>query len=225
MSWTTEDKRMLLAILQEYGASDLGLIQQKMPHKSISEIRYICHKHTNLALNKWLHEKDKKYDKNNSVRNWLDILKKFSNKTGPVHDIIPRVLKYIALYEKRTNTTHINLRDCYLVLSDISNGTASKKLDDSSQYFLFQCLIKLAEALRSEGIESYKHYLRSLESFADLFKDDVKAKCKNSKGVLNPLRVPGDLLKMTEVDKNIDVFEDIPSKLKVDLNDGFLQFK
>lgn len=97
--------------LQEHGASNLELIQQRMPHKSISDIRTICHKHSNLALNKWLCEKEGKFEKHDTVKNWLDILKKLNcRKTGQVCDIIPRVLKYIALYEKRTKSIHINLR-------------------------------------------------------------------------------------------------------------------
>lgn len=70
-------------------------------------------------------------------------------------------------------------RDCYLVLSDIANGMASKRLDESSNYFLFHCLVKLAEALRIETIEPYKRHLRSLKCFEDLFKNGTKAKSEN----------------------------------------------
>ncbi|KAJ8924755.1 hypothetical protein NQ315_000908 [Exocentrus adspersus] len=195
--------------------SNLEMIQQKMPQKTITEIRQICQKHTNLALRKWLKigENDQKYD---TVKNWLEILKRLnSTRTGPVYDIIPRVLKYIALYEKRSNSPIINLRDCYLVLSDICNGMSSKKLDKASNHFLLHCLTKLAEAIKNGEIESYKSHLKSLKNYSELCKYHATRK-GSTDAVLNPLNVNKRLLKMTEVDKYTDIFEESSSEIMAD---------
>ncbi|KAJ8927549.1 hypothetical protein NQ314_019969 [Rhamnusium bicolor] len=172
-AWTVEDKGRLLVLLQQHGASNLDLIQKNMPHKSLPEIRYMCDKHTKLALNEWCCAESKKFRKDETVKSWLHVLKQVnSSRKGSVQDIVSRVLKYIALFEKRRNTTHIDLRDCYLVLSDISNGVAAKKLDESTNYFLFECLTKLAEALKEGETGSYKSHLRSLRNIYDILKSN-----------------------------------------------------
>ncbi|KAJ8937146.1 hypothetical protein NQ318_011951 [Aromia moschata] len=163
-SWSFDDKKKLLVLLQRHGASNLELIQQNMPDKTITDIRSICEKHTKLAFNKWCLEEGKKPKVDQAVNNWLHILKQISSsQRGAVQDIIPRVLKYIALFEKRSESAQVSLSDCYLVLSDISNGVASKHLDET-------------KALKNGEIESYKNYLRNLDNLNDGLSSNLRDK-------------------------------------------------
>ncbi|KAJ8976481.1 hypothetical protein NQ317_013702 [Molorchus minor] len=201
MTWSNEDKKKLLILLRRHGSSNMELIQQNMPHKTITEIRNICDKHSKLALNKWCMEENKNGHENQAVNDWLKVLKQINNSHRPsVQDIIPRVLKYIALYENRIEDPQINLSDCYLVLSSLSEGKAPKHLDDATNHFFFECLTKLAEALKYGETESYRSYLKGLKTFGVM---EQKRKSKT----LNPLNVPASSLKMTEVDKRIGILE------------------
>ncbi|KAG5900080.1 hypothetical protein JTB14_016052 [Gonioctena quinquepunctata] len=199
--WTVEDKRKLLVALHQYGAGNLEVIHQQLPDKTIEDIKGICEKHTKLALKKWHNRKD---DKNGpSIKNWLQILKRIkTTQKESIHDIVPRLLKYIALFEKRADCSQINLRDCYFVLSDISNGQASMKMDQSSDYFFYECLTKLAKSIKQGEFRSFKCHLRSLQSLTDLNlhrQEGINTR-KECSSILNPLGIPENLLKTSSLE-------------------------
>lgn len=58
--------------------------------------------------------------------------------------------------------------DAYMYLSDICQGRPVKKLTDRTEFFLYHCLVKLAEHLESEDISKAQAYLSQLESFEHL---------------------------------------------------------
>ncbi|XP_074040133.1 uncharacterized protein [Leptinotarsa decemlineata] len=197
-AWTVEDKRKLLVALHQHGASNLELIQEHLPNKTISEIELICEEYTQLALRKWHSKRDDRKDP--AIKNWLQVMKRIKiSQKNSLHDVVPRLLKYIALFEKRCDLSNINLKDCYLVLSDLSNGKASMKMEECSEYFFYECLTKLAKSMRSEEIRSFKSYLKSLKTLKDLNANRLQG--VNSRRecsiVLNPLGIPDEFLEIS----------------------------
>ncbi|XP_076251837.1 uncharacterized protein LOC143191051 [Rhynchophorus ferrugineus] len=195
-NWTHKDKSALLMALKTNGDTDLTAIQRVLSHKSITDIRMMIDYYKRRAQTKWLNDKDRK---NDEIKNWIDIFLKIdSQQQGHIHDIIPRVLKYIALFEKNSEESDIKIRELYYFLSEISYGNPTKELPERTEYFLNRCLAHLAENLQKQDIEESKNYLRNLPDLNELIKNVDKSQ-------LNPLQIPKHLLKLHSVDlENID---------------------
>lgn len=204
--WTVEEKKKILEILYKYGAGDYNLIHQYMPEKTVGEIQIFCEKYIQISMDKWERSKANK-DSDAALKNWLLIMKRVNAaQTGSLTDIVPRVLKYIALFEKRKQSC-INLNDSYMVLSDISVGLAAKKIDERNAYFFHECLLKLAKSVKHGSGPSIKYakYLTNLKVFMN--KESKKIQQKSEDRVLNPLNVPKNLLKMSTTEKCMEVFD------------------
>lgn len=106
--WSNDDKSKLLIGLRSNGTGNLEALQAKIPGKSIAEIRDMIEYYKKVAQTKWLNNESRMSDE---VKKWIDIIEKIRwEHQGSYHDLIPRVLKYIALFEKQSNETDINLR-------------------------------------------------------------------------------------------------------------------
>ncbi|XP_030754005.1 uncharacterized protein LOC115880836 [Sitophilus oryzae] len=193
-SWTYEEKKSFLIALRAYGDSDLFKLQSILPNKGITEIRKIIDHYKNKAQLKWLNDENRK---NDEIRNWLDILEKINSKqVGPIHDIIPRVLKYIALFENKSKNSDIKMREVYLYLSEISKigyGSKPKELPERARYLVYKCLHQLAQNLQNQDIEETKLFLKGLEKFDDLVQFRKEAS-------VNSLHVPDYLLQVNKSD-------------------------
>lgn len=188
--WTQDDKKIFLFALRKHGDSNLFLLQSRLPHKTIVEIRSMIDHYKKLAQIKWL----KKENKSDEIRNWIDIIEKINlKKKGCVQDIIPRVLKYIALFEKKNDQSDIDLSAAYCFLSEISYASSTKELSERTGYFVYQCLVRLAENLQQQDIEEILICLKQLENFKEILKQPDES-------MLNPLGVPENLLQVSSAD-------------------------
>lgn len=206
--WTVEEKDKLLQILYKYGASDYNLINNYMPEKTAYEIQTFCEKYIKQSMYKWERSRANK-DSEAALKNWVTVMKRANDaQTGSLTDIVPRILKYIALFEKRKESC-INLSECYMVLSQISAGLASKKIDDSNAYYFHECLLKLAKSVKYGNNHSvqYAKYLTNLKAFMNRTDSKQTEQKSEYSSVLNPLSVPSSLLKMSATEKNIEVFD------------------
>lgn len=206
--WSIEEKRKILEILYKYGAGDYYLIHNHMPERTVTEIKSFCEKYMQISMARWERSKANR-NSDAALKNWLVILKRLNAaQTGSLADVVPRVLKYIALFEKRTQTSCINLEDCYMVLSDISAGLSAKKINESSAYFFYECLLQLAKSVKYSGVGSSMRYIKNLTRLKEFTKDSklLKKKTENST-VINPLSIPNNLLKMSTLEKDLTVFE------------------
>lgn len=208
LGWSFEDKKKILEILYKLGSSDYELIHQQMPEKSLTEIKFFCDSYRKLAMKKW--ERSKANNNGDvALKNWLVILKHISSaQTGSLTDIIPRALKYIALFEKRTENSCVNLKDCYMTLSDISKGLSGKKNSETQSYFYYECLLKLAKSVKHGGDGPSLKYLKYLTNLRTFKSEEQKERKKLSHSrLINPLSVPENLLYMSGAEKNILIFE------------------
>lgn len=208
-NWSFEDKKRLLGLLYKFGADDYELINRHMPQKSTAEIEEFCERYMKIALRKWEKSRANNDVNGSSLKNWLSVFKKVNSaQSGSLTDIVPRVLKYIALFEKRLDHPCINLKECYLVLSEVSRGLPQKNIDETSAYFFYECLLKLAKSINQGGAHpSLRHlkYLTKLKIFED--KDQQIKRRKMFSEVTNPLSIPENLLKMNQIEKDLIVFE------------------
>lgn len=210
--WSVDDKKKMLRILNKFGAGNYSLIQEHMPEKSVEEIKAFCEKYIELSMRKWDRSKANN-DGDAALKNWLAIMKKIHGaQTGHLTDVLPRVLKYIALFEKRKENSCINLNECYMVLSDFLSGVATKRIDDTNAYFFYECLLKLAKSVKLGGNGPFISYLTLLTNLKVFLKNheglkkQVKKKSEFS-STTNPLSIPNNLLQMSSFEKDVILFE------------------
>lgn len=205
--WTPVEKKKLLDILYKYGAKDYGLIHKYMPEKTVDDIQYFCGLYMEMAMAKW--KRSKANQNSEALKNWLTIMKRVKTaQAGYLTDIVPRVLKYISLFEKRSERSCINLNDNYMILSDISSGVASKGMNEFNAYFFYECLLKLAKfSKHSSNGSSLTHikYLSSLKNLMNTKQSNELKKTENS-SVLDPLDLPKKILKIAKFEKNVAMF-------------------
>lgn len=196
-SWTTEDKKKLLELLHKHGC-DYETIQQELRHKSFMEIQSICDKHTLLAST----ASDFKKRENPMMSDWIKILQRMQDaQADPIKNIIPRVLKYIALFEKRTDSSSINLQECYQILSDICNGFEMKDISEGNNFFIYECVKKLAKSLKGPDTGRLGRTLRSVKTLR------MEEK-KDSYSIINPLELSQEDLIYTSSEININIFDE-----------------
>lgn len=199
MEWTLPEKKKLLNILYEVGSGNYDLIHRYMPEKSVLEIQAFCEKYEEMAIEKWK-RKRRNHEESSAMEKWLLVFKRIHNtQTGCLLDVVPRALKYIALYEKRTRTS-IDLDECYMNLSCLSSGYASKEIDGSTSYFLYESLLKLARSVKTTGNGPSKHfvkYLSTLKAFSNLTESRETTKTTSDSCLINPLSIPKELLAFT----------------------------
>ncbi|RZB39083.1 uncharacterized protein BDFB_010145 [Asbolus verrucosus] len=107
--WSIDDKKKLLMALQKCGTNNIAEVQKLLPDKTITEIRNAFEKYSRLAHDKMNHQ-EKLREEDSAINQWIKIVKKTQVKSNAVYDVIPRVLKYIALFEKRPHDNDVNLR-------------------------------------------------------------------------------------------------------------------
>lgn len=206
--WSVQDKKKLLELLKTFGVANYSIIHQHMPEKSEQEIKCFCEKFMEKAMVKW----DRSKTNNVALKKWLNIMKKVNvTQMGCLTDVLPRALKYIALFEKRKDNACLNLNDCYKTLSDITAGLPSRKLNDTSIYFFHECLVNLAKSVTEGGNGSSYNYLRFLTNLKTFLKHqgrmNKQTKMMVFSNVLNPLSVPYNILQMTAIERDIILFQ------------------
>ncbi|KAL3277009.1 hypothetical protein HHI36_012371 [Cryptolaemus montrouzieri] len=200
MSWTTKNKRDLLVALENHGPNNLEEIQKYLPEKSIMEIRYTIEKYKKLGYSHAQNVDNVKTEES-PLNQWIKLLKRLYLNSHGINDLIPRILKYIALFEKHTDGAGINLRECYLALSELSKGESIKILDPYTSHFLYGCLTQLAEAIRKQDNEAMVDFIRNIEEFEGIMKSQMVksySKKKTESFDVNPLKVPANLLIMKD---------------------------
>ncbi|XP_060527939.1 uncharacterized protein LOC132703784 [Cylas formicarius] len=189
VEWSIEDKRKFLVLLKKYGASDLETLHLNMPNKSIGEIRYMIDKYKKMAQERWSPTSG-----TNETVSWIEIIKRVNlSQQHPVQNILSRVFKYIALYEKKAEESDICLRDCYMFLSDVCNDKSPKELSERDGYLLKQCLEDMSTNLQGEYLYQTKKYFESINNFESLTS-------KREGSLLNPLNIPETLLQPNNQD-------------------------
>ncbi|XP_072388494.1 uncharacterized protein [Diabrotica undecimpunctata] len=180
--WTPEEKHQLLKGLQQFGSTNIHALHKSVPTKTPIEIQVFCNEYAKAALNK-----DKFQNKVPPIKKWLLVLKRLHHgNPDNVHDLIPRILKYIALYEKRGGSKSLNLSQCYLALSTMCRGLDNSELDDNSEYFIYECLTKLGKCIKYSGCKSYQKYIRLKTTLNNVNESHI---------VLNPLDIPSSFTK------------------------------
>lgn len=109
--WTEKEKLQLLLALQKCGSSNLEVLQKEIPHKTVGEIRLEIDKYSALGKAAWQKKEREACGSDPAMQQWVSIIKKlYLLNRGEVTDVIPRVLKYIALFEEGETKGEINLR-------------------------------------------------------------------------------------------------------------------
>ncbi|CAH0546716.1 unnamed protein product [Brassicogethes aeneus] len=195
--WSEADKRRLLLALKTHGSYNLDLIHKEIPEKSLPEIQNIINKYMTLGK-----ARQNEYSNPSPLKQWEKLIKQINLRHRySILDVLPRVLKYIALFEEVTQheENDINISDCYKVLSDISYGLASKEMDPKTNHFFYECLRRLSVNLKNQDLELYKEYINSLTDFEDL---GGNHELEKKKTIINPLNIPEQLLEATNQDKS-----------------------
>lgn len=105
--WTKSDKEKLLFALQKHGADNISLLAEELPFKAVGEIRQMIQSYQRLAANT-LRAKCGDYKVSDApLEKWLKHIQDVLGRKVPTQ-VVPKALKYIALYEKRENSD-INL--------------------------------------------------------------------------------------------------------------------
>lgn len=99
--------------LKKYGTNDLTSIQKDLPEKTITEIRFTLEKYAKLASNRSDREEKMRED-DSAINQWIKFLKKSNDTKNNRVNMMPRILKYIALFEKRPHDKDVNLRYLWL---------------------------------------------------------------------------------------------------------------
>lgn len=106
---TLKEKKQLFAALKTHGSSNLELIQKELPYKSISDIRSIIDEYSKIGMKKFIESEVGKSE--GPMKDWIHIVNSlYVLQKNSVVDIIPRVLKYIALFETGESDEEINFR-------------------------------------------------------------------------------------------------------------------
>lgn len=104
-----KEKKKLLIALRTHGSSNLELIQKELPDKSISDIRSIIEEYSKMGMKKFIESEVGKCE--GPMKDWIHIINSlYVIQKGSIVDVIPRVLKYIALFENAETEEEINLR-------------------------------------------------------------------------------------------------------------------
>ncbi|XP_063910249.1 uncharacterized protein LOC135127652 isoform X3 [Zophobas morio] len=200
-SWTMKDKKKLLMALQQYGPHNIAEVQKLLPDKTITDIRLAFEKYSLLAAEK-ISQQEQNCDEDSAINQWIKVIKKTQDSHNGVVDILPRVLKYIAFFEKRPNDKDVNLRDCYIALSQMTSGMASKQLNPKTNQFFFENLSRLALKIKEADTTKRRQFVRNLKDLDHIFKPQIvktyNRKKKKVSVILNPLNVPEELLKNDE---------------------------
>ncbi|XP_044270787.1 uncharacterized protein LOC123015233 isoform X2 [Tribolium madens] len=196
-TWSVAEKRKLLRALRECGANNIAAIQKFLPDKTITEIRLAFENYTKLA-NQRINDEEKLRDEDSAINQWIKIIKKSQENTA-VSDIVSRVLKYVALFEKRPNDIDVNLRDCYLALAEMSNGVVMTDLNSTTSYFFYQNLARLALKIKNSNDHNKRTFVKNMKSLDHTHKPQgvrtYNRKKKKVNVILNPLNIPDSLLK------------------------------
>lgn len=100
-------------VLRRCGTRDMSAVQKHLPFKSITDIRIAFEHYTKLANEREKKEKEeitKVTEDDSAINQWIKIVKRLQENETGVTDILSRVLKYIALFEKRPKDSDVNLR-------------------------------------------------------------------------------------------------------------------
>ncbi|XP_044756463.1 uncharacterized protein LOC123315008 isoform X2 [Coccinella septempunctata] len=197
MPWTEDEKKDLLVALERHGPNNLEEIQKYLPLKSVTEIRSTIQKYKQMAVSKGKVSKASKGD-DTPLNQWIEVMKTLQTNSQDVDDLYARLFKYIALFEDHTEDGAVNLRDCYLAISELMKGESIKFLDPHTTRFLNKCLTDLANMIDSNDNTSMINFVKSIENLNDLnVANSVKSYSKKKNDVPNnPLRVPESLLKV-----------------------------
>ncbi|GJQ76914.1 hypothetical protein Trydic_g15115 [Trypoxylus dichotomus] len=200
-TWTQVEKEHLLETLQRHGVNSIEKIAEVIPSKSIFDIRSIISKYQTMAQRS-LVEKSSTSTTSTSeapIDMWIELMRQILTKDN--HNILSRVLKYIALFERRTEGS-VNLQDCYTVLSDLTNGNPSKQLEGKTADFFFECLTRLAKSAKESNNAKEIAFLNDLESHKLTVTKTYRSKNDKNSAVsdanFNPCKVPLNLLMESE---------------------------
>lgn len=202
--WTFEEKKKMLEILYKLGASNYELIHKHMPDKSVDQIQLFCEKYMQRAMRRW-EQSQITSESDAALKHWLMILKKTNTQSGCITNIIPRVLKYIALFEKRTVSSNIDLSECYMMLSSLCEGFAAQKVDEIAESFSSDCLLILAKTVKLGGNQNIINFLTNKSNFDVVKTQNLKKGAFSD--VVNPLHVSDKLLEMNSFELNTVIFD------------------
>lgn len=210
--WTVADKKKLLIALQKCGTKNISEVHKLLPHKTVTELRDAFETYSRLAVNRNSEASKNPEEEESSLKKWIELVSKVHKEDNNVLDIVPRVLKYIALFEDRDYDHTVSLkynhfffsvfllssfyfRDCYLALSEMCKGQLCTSLNYGSSEFLYDHLQQLALRIKKEDNKDMKSFIQNLNSIGPLLKKELKTygKKKKSNKILNPLKVPDNL--------------------------------
>ncbi|XP_015833579.2 uncharacterized protein LOC103312564 [Tribolium castaneum] len=197
-TWSVAEKRKLLLALRECGTNNIAAVQKFLPNKSITEIRLAFEHYAKLAKQRISDEETPK-DEDSAINQWIKIIKKSQENSTGVSDIVTRVLKYIALFEKRPNDKDVNLRDCYMALSEMSNSVVITNLNPTTSYFFYENLARLALKIKNSNVDNKRAFVKKMKNLGHGHKPEslktYSRKKKKVNVILNPLYIPDNLLK------------------------------
>uniref|UniRef100_A0A6P7FT95 Uncharacterized protein LOC114330790 n=1 Tax=Diabrotica virgifera virgifera TaxID=50390 RepID=A0A6P7FT95_DIAVI len=196
--WTSQEKHQLLKGLKKVGSKNMVELHKFVPTKTPAEIQLCCDEYAKGALRKL--EVGYEGEEVPPIDEWLLILNRLKRANPGIHDVIPRVLKYIALYEKRGGEekgakkavkSRNTIRQCYFALSNMCRGlTDAQPLNGDGLSLLYESLKKLGRHIKYNG-ESKQQYIRLKTNL-----DKENEKVDLAHDVLNPLGIPSSLTKL-----------------------------
>lgn len=113
-SWTAYERKLMLEALKEYGTSSIKAVKNNIPTKNEAEIKEFFIRQIKTATNSLKDSKDIKNKEKSAIDRWILFLTKKYPQESYKFNYIARVMKYIALFEKREPTddesNQVNLR-------------------------------------------------------------------------------------------------------------------
>lgn len=106
-NWSAADKKQFLISLNKHGDTNLEKLQNDLPTKTAIEIRQMITYYKKKAMVKWLITPNNMPDE---LKTWINILSKLNPQDGVIEGIVPRALKYIAMFEKNCSSSDISMR-------------------------------------------------------------------------------------------------------------------
>lgn len=106
--WKDDEKAALLRALQKHGAENISAVAEELPLKSITEIRKLINYYQKLATHAVKQKRSGMKMGAAPIEEWLEIMQQIVGQPTIFH--VSKALKYIALYEKRTKTSDVDLR-------------------------------------------------------------------------------------------------------------------
>lgn len=107
VNWSAADKKQFLIALNKHGDTNIEKLQSELPSKTVIEIRQMITYYKKRAMVKWLITPNNMPDE---LKAWIKILSKLNSQDGVIEGIVPRALKYIAMFEKNCSGSDISLR-------------------------------------------------------------------------------------------------------------------